>query len=198
MPDLSLVLGGGGALGTAIVETLRARGDEVLAPSRDALDLTDPDAVEAFWDALERPPRWVANAAGGFRGGTVAETEPEQLRLLHELNVATAFWTCRAAARRMRGGAIVNVAAEAGRSGGRGKAAYALTKAAVIRLSEVLALELAAQGVRVNAVAPALIDTPANREAGLTGGTPPAQVAAAVAFLLSDGAAAVTGAVVPV
>ncbi len=199
MTDVALVCGGAGALGSAIVETLRARGDDVVVADRNTVDLTDAEAVEAFWERLVARPRWVVNAAGGFRPATVAETEPEDLRFLTELNFGTAWWSCRAAARRLPdGGAIVNVAARAGLTGGAGSAAYAVTKAAVVRLTQVLALELAERRIRVNAVVPALIDTPANRAHGITGGTPPAEIARAVAFLLSDDARAVNGAIVPV
>jgi len=197
--DVALVCGGAGALGSAIVETLRARGDDVVVADKDTVDLTDPEAVEAFWERLAERPRWVVNAAGGFRPGTVAETEPDDVRFLTELNFDTAWWSCRAAARRLPdGGGIVNVAARAGLTGGNGSAAYAVTKAAVVRLTQVLALELAERRIRVNAVVPALIDTPANRAHGITGGTPPAEIARTVAFLLSDDARAVNGAVVPV
>jgi len=197
--DVALVCGGAGALGSAIVEALRARGDEVVVADRNTVDLTDAEAVEAFWERLADRPRWVVNAAGGFRPATVAQTEPEDLRFLTELNFETAWWSCRAAARRLPdGGGIVNVAARAGLTGGAGSAAYAVTKAAVVRLTQVLALELAERRIRVNAVVPALIDTPANRAHGITGGTPPAEIARAVAFLLSDDAQAVNGAIVPV
>ena len=199
--DLTLVCGGAGALGSAVVETLRARGDDVVVADREHVDLTDAVAVEAFWEALDSPPRWVVNAAGGFRPGTVADSEPDDVRSLTELNLATAWWSCRAAARRLpAGGAIVNVAARAGLgpAGGSGSAAYAVAKAGVIRLTQVLALELAERRIRVNAIAPALIATPANRAQGLSGGATPATVAATIAFLLSDDAAAVTGAIVPV
>ena len=199
MTDVALVCGGAGALGSAIVETLRARGDDVVVADRDTVDLTDADAVEAFWERLADRPRWVVNAAGGFRPATVAETEPGDLRFLTELNFETAWWSCRAAALRLPDdGAIVNVAARAGLTGGAGSAAYAVTKAAVVRLTQVLALELAERRIRVNAVVPALIDTPANRAHGITGGTPPAEIARTVAFLLSDDARAVNGAIVPV
>jgi NAD(P)-dependent dehydrogenase (short-subunit alcohol dehydrogenase family) len=170
----------------------------VVAPDRDALDLTDAGAVESFWDGLATTPRWVVNAAGGYRTGTVAETKPEDVQFLREINVGTAFWTCRAAARRLTdGAAIVNVAARSGISGGAGSAAYSMTKAAVIRLTQVLALELEGR-VRVNAVVPALIATPANAAQGITGGTEPAEIANAIAYLLSDDASAVTGALISV
>jgi NAD(P)-dependent dehydrogenase (short-subunit alcohol dehydrogenase family) len=197
--DVALVCGGAGALGRAIADELRARGDEVVVADKDDVDLTDAAAVESFWDNLPATPRWLVNAAGGFRTGTLAESEPADVRFLTQLNLETAWWSCRAAARRLpRGGGSVNVAARAGLTGGAGSAAYAVTKAAVIRLTQVLALELAEREVRVNAIVPALIDTPANRAQGITGGTPPAEIATTVAFLLSDAAHAVTGAVVPV
>ena len=199
MADVALVCGGKGALGGAIVEALTARGDEVVLADKDVVDLTDAAAVEAFWDGLERTPRWLVNAAGGYRNGTVAESEPDEVSFLADLNVATAWWSCRAAARRMRpGDAIVNVAARPAISGGAGSAAYAVSKAAVVRLTEVLALELKEKGVRVNAILPSVIDTPANREQGITNGVPPAKLASVVSFLLSDAAGAVSGAIVPV
>jgi NAD(P)-dependent dehydrogenase (short-subunit alcohol dehydrogenase family) len=208
LSDVALVCGAGGALGSAVVGAFLARGDRVIGVDRtgapregvqmEAADLTDPDAVEALWERIDTP-RWVVNAAGGFRTGTLAESEPADVRFLLQLNLETAWWSCRAAARRLpRGGGIVNVAARAGLTGGAGSAAYAVSKAAVIRLTQVLALELAEREVRVNVIVPALIDTPANRAHGITGGTPPAEIAATVAFLLSDAAHAVTGAIVPV
>jgi len=197
--DVALVCGGRGALGAAVAQALRARGDEVVVADRDDVDLTDADAVEAFWDALPQTPRWVVNAVGGFRAGTLADTTPEQLDTLLALNVETAWWSCRAAAKRLpAGGAIANVSARAGVAGGKGAAAYAVSKAAVVRLTEVLALELAERRIRVNAILPSLIATPANREQGIAGGVEPEELARVVAFLLSDAAAAVSGAVVPV
>jgi NAD(P)-dependent dehydrogenase (short-subunit alcohol dehydrogenase family) len=215
---VALVCGGGGALGGALVEVLLERGDQVvvadLNPTPDeregvrveGVDLTEPEAVEALWERLStdgEAPQWVVNAAGAFRGGTVAETTPETLRFLADVNVATAFWSCHAAARHLSaGGAIVNVGARAGVAGGAGSAAYAVAKAAVVRLTEVLALESAGRRIRVNAVLPSVIDTPTNRAvlpaSALAHAVPPAQIASVVAFLLSDAAAAVTGAIVPV
>jgi NAD(P)-dependent dehydrogenase (short-subunit alcohol dehydrogenase family) len=200
--EVALVCGAGGALGSALVETLQARGDHVVPAGRDVVDLTDADAVEALWKRLAAEgiePRWMVNAAGGFRAGTVADSDPEHLGGLLDLNLGTAWWSCRAAARYLPpGGAIVNVAAQAAVSGGAGSAAYSVAKAAVVRLTQVLALELAERHVRVNAILPTLIATPANREAGRTGGTPPKEIAAVVAYLLSDAANAVSGAVIPV
>jgi NAD(P)-dependent dehydrogenase (short-subunit alcohol dehydrogenase family) len=216
--DVALVCGGGGALGSEIVRTLLARGDRVVAADRHAhgeaapglshesLDLTSADEVAALWDRLEaagEPPRWVVNAAGGFRPGLVAASEPDAVRFLTDLNLGTAWWSCREAARRLpSGGAIVNVSSRAAVAGGAGAAAYAVAKAGVVRLTEVLAAELHERRVRVNAILPSVIDTPANRAAmqpeGLVNAVAPAELAAAVSFLLSDAAAAVTGAILPV
>ena len=215
---VALVCGGGGALGGALVQALLERGDRVVTadlhaqPPNDAnvrsetVDLTKPDEVEALWERLATAgdqPSWVVNAAGGYREGTVADTEPDTLDFLDNLNLRTAWWSCRSAVRHLpAGGAIVNVGSQAAVTGGKGTAAYAVTKAGVVRLTEVLAEEAEAQGIRVNAVLPSLIDTPANRAAlppsVLAHAVPAAQIASVVAFLLSDAAAAVTGAIVPV
>jgi NAD(P)-dependent dehydrogenase (short-subunit alcohol dehydrogenase family) len=214
--DLALVCGGGGVLGAALVDAFLARGDLVVAAdlrpaatpppdglTREAVDLTSADAVEALWERLPDRPRWVVNAAGGFRGGTVAESEPDDVQFVSDLNLGTAWWSCRVAARRLEAGAaIVNVGARAALTGGTGSAAYTVAKAGVVRLTELLAAELADRRVRANAVLPALIDTPANRASmspdAMRNAVPAADVASVVAFLCSDAAAAVTGAIVPV
>jgi NAD(P)-dependent dehydrogenase (short-subunit alcohol dehydrogenase family) len=215
--DTTLICGAGGALGTALVRTFLGRGDLVVACdrhaapaagdphglTRQAVDLTHPDEVEALWDSLSETPRWVVNAVGGFRAGTVAESERDAFELIEDLNLGTAWWSCRAAARRLgEGAAIVNVASRSALTGGSGAAAYSVAKAAVVRLTEVLAAELKEQRVRVNAVLPSVIDTPANLESMpasmMANAVPAEQIAAVVAFLSSDAAAAVTGAALPV
>src|SRR5262249_61234755 len=110
------------------------------------------------WVGREGTPRWVANVAGGFRPGTVADSEPEDVRLLTELNLGTAWWSCRAAARRLpEGGAIVNVAARAGvgPTGGAGSAAYSVAKAGGIRLTQGLPPEPAERRIPPHRAAPA-------------------------------------------
>jgi NAD(P)-dependent dehydrogenase (short-subunit alcohol dehydrogenase family) len=179
---------------------------ELVGVRLEAADLSHPDEVEALWDRLEADgelPRWLVNGVGAFRGGTVAESEPDSYRFMHDVNLATAWWSCRAAARRMQpGGAIVNVAARLALTGGAGSAAYAVAKAGVVRLTQVLAGELAERQVRANAVLPSVIDTAANRAAiapeAMRGAVPPEQIAAVAAFLLSDAAAAISGTVLPV
>jgi NAD(P)-dependent dehydrogenase (short-subunit alcohol dehydrogenase family) len=202
---VALVCGAAGALGAAVVEAFEERGDEVVALDRARLDLTDPDAVERFWDELARNgelPRWVVNTVGGYRAGTVADTDPADVRSAFALNLETAWWTSRAAARHLAdGSALVHVSSKAGVSGGTGSAAYAVAKAGVIRLTEVLAAELAPRGIRVNAVLPSVIDTPQNRAAlspeGLAHAVTPAELASVIAFLCSDAASAITGAAIP-
>jgi NAD(P)-dependent dehydrogenase (short-subunit alcohol dehydrogenase family) len=217
MAEIALVCGASGALGQALVTAFLERGDLVVAVERqpannpqagvdvEAVDLTVPEEVEALWERLDDRgdrPRWVVNAVGGFRGATVAKTEPDEFRFLVDLNLATTLWSCRAAARRLApGSGIVNVASRSALVGGAGAAMYSVTKAAVVRLTEVLADELAERRIRVNAILPSVIDTPANRAAmsaaALSEAVPPAQIAAVASFLSSDAAAAVSGAVLP-
>src|SRR5215211_1187259 len=180
MSDLALVCGAGGVLGGALAETFLRRGDRVIAIARrplakdaarglraESVDLTDADQVDALWERLDARgelPRWVVNAAGAYRRGAVADTTPSGLREAFDVNLATAWWSSRAAAQHLSSGsAITNVASRTALIGGAGAVAYAVAKAGVVRLTEVLAAELADAKVRVNAVLPATIDTPANR-----------------------------------
>jgi len=222
---LSVVCGAAGDLGRAVVAELVARGDRVIAVNRTAdplgalverhgdsvepevADLTDPDVVQALWERIAargRPPSSVVNTVGGYRGGTVADTSPEDYRFLMELNLTSTWLSCRRAAEAMRegGGSIVNVSARTALEGGAGSAAYAVAKAAVIRLTQILAAEAKGDGVRVNAILPAVIDTEANRasfpEQVMRKAVPAEAIARVVAFLCSDAAWPITGAAIPV
>ena len=228
MADIAVICGATGGLGTSVVDAFAKRGDRVIAVARsraevsklasaypgnvtgDTADLTDRLAVDDLWERIDRVgvPRWVVNATGGFRGGTLAESTPDDFGYMMNLNLATAWWSCRAAARRMTkdpgqgGGAIVNVAARAALVAEGGQAAYAVAKAAVVQLTKVLAAELKNSGIRVNAVVPAVIDTAENRRALpeklLQKAVPPTEIAAVIAFLCSDAAEAITATAVPV
>jgi len=224
MSDTAVVCGATGGLGPSLVAHFVERGDRVVAVARDeqglaelvarfpdavtsaVADLTDADAVAALWERFDADgvrPRWLVNAVGGYRAGTVEESTPESVSFMHDLNLGTAWWSCRSAVPRMKGshGCIVNVSARPGVTGGAEAAAYAVSKAGVIRLTEVLAEELLEADVRVNAVSPSIIDTPGNAgmpESVLAKAVPPEDVAAVVGFLCSDAAAPVTGEVVPV
>jgi NAD(P)-dependent dehydrogenase (short-subunit alcohol dehydrogenase family) len=222
---LAVVCGATGPLGRATVEEFAARGDQVVAVARSAehlraleravdgvrgevADLTDTAAVEALWQRIDRmgaTPTYLVNAIGGFRSGSILESEPDDFRLSLEGHLASTWWSCRAGARRMKvagGGAIVNVAARTALVGGAGAAAYAVAKAGVVRLTQVMAEEVKDVRIRVNAVVPALIDTPANRASlppeRMAKAVAPDAIARVIAFLCSDAALPITGAAIPV
>ena len=183
--------------------------------SGDTADLTSRSAVDELWERIDRigVPRWVVNATGGFRAGKVAESTPDDFSFMMDLNLGSAWWSCRAAARRMQrtssspsgggqGGGIVNVASRSALVAEPGAAAYAVAKAGVIKLTEVLAAELKVAEIRVNAVVPAIIDTPANRqslpEKLIAKAVAPGEIAAVIAYLCSDAARVITGVALPV
>jgi NAD(P)-dependent dehydrogenase (short-subunit alcohol dehydrogenase family) len=222
-----VVTGGTGALGRALVQAFLAAGDRVVVPWivererdevsalwRGALDegrtrLVEADvADEAGAAALARVAPAVGvlvNAVGGFGGGTpLQETPLELFDRMYRINVRSAVATTRALLPAMlaRGsGAVVNVASQAAIDTPGGLSAYSASKAAVIALTRTLQEEVAAAGVRVNAVVPTTIDTPANREAmpaDRSRWTPPERIAEVVLWLASDAASAVRGGLIPV
>jgi NAD(P)-dependent dehydrogenase (short-subunit alcohol dehydrogenase family) len=221
-----VITGGTGALGSAVVGALLEAGAVCHVPFRAAaeaerfpwrgqaqvklvgpIELTDESAVAKLYAGV--PALWASiHLAGGFAMAPVGATTKSDLMQQLDLNLVTAFLCCAAAVNAMTrgraGGRIVNVAARAALEwrGGTGMAAYAASKAAVAALSVALAEEVAKDGILVNAVAPSIMDTPANR-AAMTGADFSAwpkveEVAATILFLASPRNQVARGGVVPV
>jgi NAD(P)-dependent dehydrogenase (short-subunit alcohol dehydrogenase family) len=227
-----VVTGGAGALGAALARTLVARGERVVAVdlprARDALDalarelgercvgeVLAPDHPQGWTELLGRvAPRTgavtgAALVAGGWAGGTPvrAEANEETLRAMLQRNVESAHAALRALLPGMvarRAGSVVVVGSRAVERPwtSAGAAAYGASKAAVVALAQAAAQEVLEHGVRINAVLPSTLDTPANR-AAMPDADPARWVALdslarVMAFLLSDDARDVSGAAIPV
>ena len=212
---------GAGALGHATAAILADRGLTVVLVDRtqDALrglpggirsevaDTTDPAAATALVDRLAReigPPGVLVNTIGAFRLGDALSTTPETLQLMIDVNLGPALWMTQAVAPHMTqlgSGAIVHVAARPALEATAGMAAYGVSKAALVHLTRILDLELRPHGIRVNAVAPQLLDTATNRglfpDDVMARAVAPDAIAAVIAFLVSDAAAPVSGAILP-
>jgi NAD(P)-dependent dehydrogenase (short-subunit alcohol dehydrogenase family) len=219
-----VVTGGAGALGIALVEGLIEAGATCHVPCFDEAEaqrfrlrerpqvklivtgnLADEKNVAALYDGIA--PLWASiHLAGGFAAGPLRETSAATLRQQIDMNLVSCLLCCRAAVNAMTGsgGRIVNVAARAALEWrtGAGMAGYAASKAAVAALTAALGEEVAKDGILVNAVAPSIMDTPANRKA-----MPKAdydlwpkveEVAATIMFLASPENRVTRSAVVPV
>jgi NAD(P)-dependent dehydrogenase (short-subunit alcohol dehydrogenase family) len=170
-------------------------------------DTTDPAAAKSLIDRIAGevgPPGVLVNTIGAFRPGDALSATPDMLRLMIDVNLGTALWLSQAVAPHMQqqgSGAIVHVTARPGIEPAGGMAAYAASKAALVHLTRILDIELRPQGIRVNAVAPQLLDTPANRATfpaeAMAHATAPEAIAGVIAFLVSDAAAPVSGAILP-
>jgi NAD(P)-dependent dehydrogenase (short-subunit alcohol dehydrogenase family) len=221
-----VVTGGTGALGAAVVGALLAEGAACTVPYIHAPEaesfphrahksltlvacasLADEAEVARLYGAV--PDLWASiHLAGGFAMAPLAKSDKALLMGQIELNLVTAYLCTRAAAGAMsargNGGRIVNVAARAALEwrSGAGMSAYAASKAALGAATLALAEELAPLGILVNAVAPSILDTPANRrampKADFAAWPKVEEVAATILFLASPANAVTRGAVVPV
>jgi NAD(P)-dependent dehydrogenase (short-subunit alcohol dehydrogenase family) len=214
-----VVTGAGGVLGAAVARVAASRGARValidlgepadLGPAHlrlGGVDLTAFDATQRAMDVAHAHFGRIdalLNIAGGFRWQTLAEGDIDAWDGLYRINLRTAATASKAALPHLIAsqGAIVNVGALGAVKAGAGMGAYAASKAGVLKLTESLAEELKGR-VRVNAVLPSIIDTPANRkdtpDADFSKWVTPDDLAAVILFLASDDARAVTGALVPV
>lgn len=182
-------------------------------------DVTDASEVErvvaTVVDELG-PPNVCCNVAGIGRFARSEEQPVEEFRTIIEVNLVGTFAMSRACLPHLlgNGGCIVNVSSSPGTMGQPYSAAYCSSKGGVTMLTKAMAVEFNRRGVRVNAVAPAGIDTPLTKEFGFVEGTDPQEylkmfpptgkmaapeeVAALIAFLASDEAGYLSGAVVPI
>ena len=130
------------------------------------LDVTDEAAAEVVLADMATAfgkLDGVVNSAGIAADMPALDTPVELFRKILDVNVVGSFVVGRAAARLMKetgGGAIVNIASISGLRGSKGRAAYGASKGAVINLTQVIAVELAPLGIRVNAVAPGPVEPP--------------------------------------
>ena len=226
-----VVTGGTGALGTALIELLMREGAHCIVPCvipgelerfrfrghpqvdvRFPVELAEEAQVTALYAGLDR--LWASvHIAGGFGMSSFVDTDLATFSGQIDMNLRTCFLTCREAARRLAanaanggsaGGRLVNIAARPALrpEQGGGMLPYAVSKSGVATLTQGLAAELLGAGVFVNAIAPSVLDTPANRAAmpdANAGDWVPLDAAAElIAWLASPANRAVTGAIVPI
>jgi NAD(P)-dependent dehydrogenase (short-subunit alcohol dehydrogenase family) len=221
------VTGGFGSLGLIAAQVLAQRGARVAlighgkplaadslppeladALQMDGVDLGKPDATQQAIDTIAQRLGGLdalVNVAGGFRWEKIADGSAATWDTMFQMNLMTAVNASKSAIRHLvarESGRIVNISAGAGLKASAGMGAYAASKAGVARLTEALAEELKDQGVTVNAILPSIIDTPQNRadmpDADFGRWVKAEQIGAVIAFLLSQDAQAITGALIPV
>jgi NAD(P)-dependent dehydrogenase (short-subunit alcohol dehydrogenase family) len=219
-----VITGGAGALGGAVVAALIEAGafchvpcvteaEAKRFPLRDNKQvtltvtgsLTDEQPVSQLYGAL--PSLWASiHLAGGFAAGALRDANVDTLHQQIHMNFLSCLLCCRAAVKSFggNGGRIVNVAARAALEwrSGAGMVAYTASKAAVAALTAALAEEVAKDGILVNAVAPSIMDTPANRssmpKADFALWPKVEEVAATILFLASPANRVTRGGIVPV
>jgi NAD(P)-dependent dehydrogenase (short-subunit alcohol dehydrogenase family) len=178
------------------------------------VDLADEAAVKRFYQSL--PPLWASiHLAGGFAMSAIGDTSAEDFVAQFRMNALSCFLCSAAAVAAFRarrapgpggvvGGRIVNVSARPALEPrlGAGMIGYTASKSAVAALTQALAQELTDEQIWVNAVAPSILDTPANRtampEADHRRWVAPADLAEIIAFLASPANRVTRGAVIPV
>jgi NAD(P)-dependent dehydrogenase (short-subunit alcohol dehydrogenase family) len=212
----ALVTGGSRGIGAAIAERLRDAGWNVATLSRNGADVradvSKPEEVEkAFEEVRERfgPVLVLVNNAGVREDGLTIRMSAHEWQRVVDVNLSGAFHCTRRALDDMlkaRWGRIVNVSSVVAERGNPGQANYAAAKAGLLGFTKTLAREMARKGITCNAVTPGVIETDMTVDvagdlkkavpAGRVGR--PEEVAAAVAFLVSEDAAYVNGATLSV
>jgi 3-oxoacyl-[acyl-carrier protein] reductase len=213
---LALASAGARVIGTATSEEGAARVTEALAShgynGRGAvLDAADPASIDALMAQLDKAgelPTILVNNAAITRDTLLLRMKPEDWDAVIATNLTAVYRLCRACVRYMmkeRRGRIVNLTSVVGLTGNPGQANYAAAKAGILGFTKSLARELGSRGITVNAVAPGFIDTDMTRalseeqRAALLSQIPvgrlgtPAEIAAAVLFLVSPQSAYITG-----
>jgi NAD(P)-dependent dehydrogenase (short-subunit alcohol dehydrogenase family) len=218
---IAIVVGAGTGVGQTTALTLHRAGLTVVAVdrseaglkqlpdevNREVADATDPAVPGPLVDRIAAEvgsPDILVNTIGAFELGDALSVTAASIRQLMEVNLYAALWLTQAVAPHMQergSGAIVHLAARPGVEPTAGYAAYGVSKAALVHLVRTLDVELRPHGIRVNAVAPQIIATEKNKALFppemLARAVEPQAIAEVIAFLVSDAAAPVSGAVVP-
>ena len=218
---VAIVTGAGGELGRATAEKLAAAGFTVVGTDRsekglkelpdgiryEVADPVDPAGARSVVDRIAAetgPPEVLVNTIGTYHLGDALSVTQADLRLMMDVNLGAALWLTQAVVPYLRdrgSGSIVHVASRPGLEPAAGQATYALSKAALVYLTRVLDLELRPLGIRVNAVAPQLLNTAETRQFVpadvLAHSVTPEAIADILVYLVSDAAAPVSGAIVP-
>jgi NAD(P)-dependent dehydrogenase (short-subunit alcohol dehydrogenase family) len=238
--SVALVTGANRGLGRAIVLELARAGADIALGVRDAASADDVAAEIEGWGrrtaviefdvrdleqgrlAVEETTHRLGgldilvNNAGGGIAGPAIDVTPDDFDAVWALNTRSVFFLAQSAARwmaRSGGGSIINIASQAGLVALPGESSYCISKAAVIHMTRVLAVEWGELGIRVNAVAPTFIETDGtsaaladadfradvvDRIAALHRIGVPDEVAGAVTFLASRAASLITGVTLPI
>ncbi len=222
---VALITGGTGNLGSAVARCFQAAGAHLIVVDRNdermhelyadldgskehlfagGKDVTNPDEMqELVEEGLARFGRIdvLVNTVGGYRAGTpVHETSLETWEFMMNLNARSVFVVSRAVIPVMLkqgSGVIVNISSRSALAAQGNDAAYSASKSAVARLTESMAAEYKRQGIRVNAVLPSALVSPADLQADPTRGVTPESVAEVVMFLCSEAGSIITGALIP-